>query len=337
MIRSCATMGAGLCLALSLLVGPVAAATPDPVLGTPLPLSDTLGYGWAAGAIPPASIRTAVTAGAADATSSRRSKAATFVYDADSANTVTYGGTSPCVSNWIACTWRVSTESFDMWIRENGHRYDWGTLRWCEASGSPDGCYQAEGVALHEFGHADALGHHVDLPDDSDYLDSVMNPVSRAKPRAGWDADAFARCDVATLQQLYDVQAWTTPYSTCLDVPTTLSLVASPLTVTSPGSVTFSAQLLSNGTGRLSGNPMAGRTVVLQQRSGTSWADLVTMKGAATAGMYTAVLSPHGSQDFRAVFRKPAGEGVRAATSAVASITVVCTGGACPLIIGAAR
>jgi hypothetical protein len=282
-------------------------------------------------------MRTAITAGAADATASRRSRAATFVYAAGSGNAIAYGGNSPCVVNWIACTWRSSAESFDMWFRENGHRFDWGTLRWCEASGSPDGCYAAETAALHEFGHADALAHHVDRPDDSDYLDSVMNPVSRAKPKAGWDADGFARCDVATLQQAYDVQAWTTPYSTCLDVPTTLSLAASTLTVTSPGSVTFTAQLLSDGTGRLDANPMSGRTVVLQQRSGTSWADLATMAAGASAGSYTRTLSPHGSQAFRAVFRKPSSEGVRTSTSGVVSITVSCTGGACPLLQVPAR
>ena len=107
------------------------------------------------------------TAGAAAATSLAALKeAVTFVYDAASANTVAYGGTSPCVVNWIACTWRTSSTAYDIWIRENGHGFDWGTLRWCEATGSPDGCILAETVALHEFGHVDALAHHVPLADD---------------------------------------------------------------------------------------------------------------------------------------------------------------------------
>ena len=337
MIRSFSAGMAGLLLLLAFGAGPAGAMTPDPTLVPQLPLSATLGYGWASGAVPPSAVRAAVTAGAADATASRRSRAGTFVYDADSANTVTYGGDSPCVATWIACTWRTSALSFDMWIRENGHRYDWGTLRWCEVSGTGDGCFLAESVALHEFGHVDALAHHNPQPDDSEYLDSVMNPVSRARPKAGWDARVFARCDTATLQVLYDVQSWTTPYSACLDVPTTLSLVASPLAVTSPDAVVFTAQLLSNGTGRLGGNPMVGRTVVLQQRSGTGWADLATMAAGSSSGTYAVSLSPHGSQDFRAVFRKPAGEGVRASTSGIASISVTCTGGACPLLVGPAR
>jgi hypothetical protein len=336
-IRTVAPGVAGLVLVLTLGAGPAGAATADPVGGSALPQSVTLGYGWTAGAVPPASMRTAVNAGAADATGSRRSKAGSFVYDADSGNTVTYGGSSPCVVNWIACTWRTSTLAFDMWIRENGHRYDWGTLRWCEVAGTTDGCFLAETVALHEFGHVDALAHHVDEDDDSDYLDSVMNPVSRARPKAGWNAEAFAPCDTATLQQLYDVQTWTTPYSTCLDVPTTLTLVASPIAVTTPGTVTFTAQLLSDGTGRLDGNPMAGRTVVLQQRAGTGWSDIVTMTAGATAGTYTATVAPRRSQDYRVLFRKPSGEGVRQSSSSVASISVACTGGGCPLVGGPAR
>ncbi len=42
---------------------------------------------------------------------------------------------------------------FGVWFRENGHRFDWGTLRWCEMSGGPDGCYQVENVTLDELGH----------------------------------------------------------------------------------------------------------------------------------------------------------------------------------------
>ncbi len=337
MIRSLSARAAALLLLFAVGACPVAAMTPDPTLVPQLPLSATLGYGWATGAVPPTAMRAAVTAGAGDATTSRRSKAGTFVYDANSANKVTYGGSSPCVATWIACTWRSSALSFDMWIRENGHRYDWGTLRWCEVAGTADGCFLAEAVALHEFGHVDALAHHNPQPDDSEYLDSVMNPVSRARPKAGWDAQVFARCDTATLQVLYDVQSWTTPYSTCLDVPTTLSLVASPLTVSLPGMVTFTAQLLSNGTGRLAGNPMAGRKVVLQQRSGVGWADLATMTAGSSAGTYTVSMSPRGSQDYRAVFRKPSGEGVRTSVSGIASITVLCAGRPCPLVVGPAR
>src|SRR3712207_8349158 len=50
-----------------------------------------------------------------------------------------------------------------------------------------------------------SLDHHVNLADESDYRDSVVQTVSRAKPRSGWNAHAYGRCDVAQLQRQYDV------------------------------------------------------------------------------------------------------------------------------------
>ncbi len=160
--------------------------------------------------------------------------------------------------------------------------------------------------------------------------------MSHAKPQTGWNASAFARCDVATLQQLYDVPSWTTAYSTCLDLPTTLTLSASTTSVSSPGSVTFTARLSSSGTGRLNGNPMSSRVVVLQVRSGTGWADLTTMAQSATAGAYTLRIAPKGTTDYRAVFRKPASEGVRNATSASVRVSWTCTSAPCPLVVSGA-
>ena len=114
---------------------------------------------------------------------------------------------------------------FGVWFRENGHRFDWGTLRWCELSGGPDGCYQVRNVMLDELGHVLVLDHHENFGDDRDYDDAVVQTYSRTKPKAGWNAHAFGRCDVATLQQQYDVPSSTAAYSTCLDVPTELSIV----------------------------------------------------------------------------------------------------------------
>jgi len=189
-------------------------------------------------------------------------------------------------------------------------------------------------VMLDELGHVDGLDHHVNAPDDSDYADAVVQTVSHARPQVGWNASAFGRCDVATLQQLYDVPSWATPYSTCLDVPTLTTLSATPTSVISPGSTTFTATLRTDGTGRLDGNPMSGRIVVLQQRSGTGWADLVTMSAGTAAGSYVAKLAPKGTQDFRALFRKPSGEGVRTSASGTVRVTVTCTTAPCPLLAG---
>ena len=49
------------------------------------------------------------------------------------------------------------------------------------------------------------LDHHDNLADDSDYGDAVVQTYSRTKPRAYYNAHVFGRCDIATLQQVYDV------------------------------------------------------------------------------------------------------------------------------------
>ena len=315
-------------------LGTVHAATPDPVMGPAWPLDTTLGYRWASGTLPPSAMRTAITAGAADATASRRSRAPGYAYASTASNAVSYGTNNPCGVNGLACMRRDVATGFGIWFRENGHRYDWGTLQWCELTGSPNGCFEVETVMLDELGHVDGLDHHVNAAGDSDYADAVVQTVSHARPQVGWNASAFARCDVATLQQLYDVASWSAPYSTCLDVPTVMTLTASPASVVSPASATFTATLKSDGTGRLDGNPMSARVVVLQQRSGTGWADLVTMSAGTTAGSYVARIAPKGTQSYRALFRKPSGEGVRTSVSGTVTVTVACTTAPCPLRAG---
>ena len=70
-------------------------------------------------------------------------------------------------------------------------------------------------------GHVEA-SFHVNYDGSSDYRDAVVQTFSRTKPSAGWNAPAFGRCDIATLQMLYDMAAWTADYSTCLDLTTVL-------------------------------------------------------------------------------------------------------------------
>jgi hypothetical protein len=102
--------------------------------------------------------------------------------------------------------------------------------------------------------------------------------------------------------------------------------------------VTFSATLGSAGTGRLSNNLVTGRTVVLQQRLASGWADLITMGAASGAGVYSASVNVWATRDYRAVFRKPANEGLRGSSSAAETVTAT-TGcsGACPQSIGGSR
>jgi hypothetical protein len=312
-------------------LGPAAAHGPDPILGGGLfSQNEVLTYRWSGS--PSAAMRTAIGEGVDDANTTRRSKAPTFAYSTKGDSTVYYGVDVPCGVNGLACVRRNAPDTFGVWFRENGHRFDWGTLRWCELSGSPDGCYQVENVMLDELGHVMVLDHHDNLADDSDYGDAVVQTYSRTKPRSGWNAHAFGRCDVATLQQQYDVLNSTTAYSTCLDVPTTLSLTASKTSVPVESLVTFTASLATNGSGRLSNNAVSGRVVVLQQRLSSGWSDVATMAPGTASGTYSTTVTVWTSRDYRALFRKPSGEGLRSSSSAAVTITVTsgCLRAPCP-------
>jgi hypothetical protein len=318
-----AAVALGLALLLAGTLPQAAAHSPDPLLdGDLFAQYQLLRYRWTGA--PPTALRTAVNAGAADANATRTSASPSFAYDSKGTSTVYYGTSVPCGVNGLACMRRYTPDSFGVWFRVNGHRFDWGTLRWCELSGSPDGCYEVENVTLDELGHVLILGHHQNNSDESDYLDAVVQTYSRAKPRAGWNAHAFGRCDVATLQQQYDLSP-TTPYSTCLDVPTALGLAASRTSAPVGGSVTFTATLRADTSGRMGNNLISARVVVLQQRLATGWSDLVTMAAGSSTGTYTATVTVWGARDYRALFRKPSGEGLRASSSSAITVTAVST------------
>lgn len=301
---------------------PAVAHDPDPTFsGGPMSSNTTLHWRWTGGKFT-AAMKSAVKAAAGDANTSRASKAPTFAHASGANSTIYYGTNVPCGVNGLACMRRSTPDWFGVWLRENGHRYDWGTLRWCELTGSPNGCYEAETITLDELGHVLGLDHHVNYGDDRDYADAIVQTYSHTKPKAGWNADAFARCDVASLQQLYDVPNSTTRYSTCLAVPTTLSLSASLTWVTAGRTVTFTATLRSNGSGKLSNNLVTGRTVVLQEHLSGGWSDVATMT-PASSGSYRASISIRADRDYRARFRKPSNEGLKASSSGAVTVSVV--------------
>ena len=92
------------------------------------------------------------------ANATRASKAATYTYDPAGANPIGYGPGATCGVNGLACFTRSAPTGFTMWLREQGHVFDWGTLKWCQAySSPPNGCYDAETIALDEFGHVEGL------------------------------------------------------------------------------------------------------------------------------------------------------------------------------------
>jgi hypothetical protein len=316
---------------------PALAGTPDPFMGSPFNQNQLLAYRWGSGAVPPAAIKTAINGAVDDANASRKSKAPTFDYDAGGPNWISYGVDAPCGVNGLACFRRDAPDWFAVYLRENGHRFDWGTLRWCEATDRPNGCYDAENITLDELGHVLGLDHHVNLADDSDYGDAVVQTYSRAKPKAFYNAHVFGRCDVATLQQVYDVQTSSTPYSTCLDVPTQLTLTATRTSVLAGSVVSFTAALGSAGTGKLSNNAISGRTVVLQRRTASGWTDVLTMVPGSAAGTYSVGLVMRATSDIRALFRKPSSEGLRGSSSAAITVSVsaACTTEVCPLAVPA--
>ncbi|HEV8488772.1 MAG TPA: hypothetical protein VGQ58_03175 [Candidatus Limnocylindrales bacterium] len=317
---------------------PAAAHGPDPVFSGPLfAQNQELRFRWKAGQEPPAAMQLAINGGAGDANISRNSRAATFTFDPAGTSWINYGLDVGCGVNGLACFSRVNAPtSFTMSFRENGHRFDWGILRWCEMTGRPDGCFDARNSALDEFGHVEILTHHVNFADQSDYTDAVVQTIQRVKPQDGYDAHVLGRCDVASLQRKYDMPNMASKYSTCLDLRTNLTL-SGPDWVTYGANVPFTATLTVidlDAYERLGGNPVSARTVTIQRRlpGAATWSSVGAMVAAAAAGTYTFTApSQTTTYEWRAVFSKPAGEGLRGDTSPIVSVTVSsCRTAPCP-------
>jgi hypothetical protein len=315
---------------------PIGAHSPDPLLGGgPFDQDEVLEYRWRTGSVPPAAIRTAINDAAADVGATRASRAATFAYAADGASPIGYG-TGTCGVNGIACFTRTAPDDFTMWLREHGRVFDWGTLKWCQMyTNPPNGCYDAETIALDEFGHIEGLGHHVNYSDDRDYTDAVVQTLSRTKPKDGWNMHVLGVCDVASLQILYDIPGASSTYSTCLDVVTVLDVTANDTSVPYGTTVTLTARLrVATDTeyGRLSGNPVSKRIVRLQSRppGGSTWTTVATMTASSPTGSYVTPVRLRASTEFRAVYTAPSTEGLRSDTSPTVRVTVGACTGTCP-------
>jgi hypothetical protein len=306
----------------------VTAHGPDPIFSGRWNQNQPLQYAWRSGAVPSAVYQAAINAAGADANASRGSQAGIFSYAAGAINPVGYGVGATCSPAGLACFTRNPTSSFTMWMREQGHRFDWGSLRWCQAYSSwPDGCFDVENIMLDEFGHVEIRAHHVTYDNESDYLDALVQTLSHAKPKSGWNAHALARCDLASLQLQYDMQGWAARYSTCLSLATTLALSASPSAIVKGGTTTLTATLKvadNSAYVRLALNPIAQRFVTLQRRPAgtTTWTTVGTMANGSSSGTYTTSISLTARTEFRAVFAKPADEGLLAATSPIVTVAV---------------
>lgn len=323
------------------LAGSVTAHGPDPALaGKPFDQDQALTFAWRSGAVPVTAIASAIKAAAADASTTRASRAATLAYASTGPNLIGYGVGATCGVNGLACFTRDAPTGFTMWFREQGHVFDWGTLKWCQSyTTTPTGCYDAETVALDEFGHVEGLDHHLNAADGSDYADAIVQTYSRTKPNAGWNMHSFGPCDVATLQRIYDVQSWASKYSTCDDLATTLTVLApSAAAYGTYVSIVATLKVTLDATyQRLGANPLAARVVTLQTRApgSTVWLAVGTMAAGTAAGTYTTSLRVRADVQLRSVFTTPTDEGLRGSVSAAVTIDVgACRIAPCPLSIG---
>ena len=325
---------------IAIAASPAAAHGPDPLAGGAVWSQDQiLGYDWRADPVPLAWMTQAVDAAVADVSASRASRAATFIRMPNSSSVIGYGEPTGCSAAGLACFDRSGAPaSFRMWFRAHGAAFDWGTLRWCQGLATlADGCFDAENVALDEFGHVEILGHHANYADNRDYGDAVVQTVSRARPSVGWNVHAFGRCDVARLQLEYDRPSPGHLFSSCLAIATTTTISASPVSLWAGETTRFTASLrttASTANRALSNDPVGWRTVTLQRRLNASqpWTTIGTLVPSSTVeGSYVLSIAPTATYEWRAVFTAAAGDGALGSTSGTVKVTVSgCSGSGCP-------
>jgi hypothetical protein len=321
-------------------VGPALGHGPVGLLGgRNWAMNQAVTFTWTSGQVPPAWMQAAIEAGAEDSNDSRASRAAIFSRATGASSLFAYGEPAACSSNGLACTNRSGAPNdFRIWFRAQGFVYDFGTLKWCQAPNSDvKGCVDAESAALHELGHVENLAHHDDFTDGSDYFDTVMHAFGRVKPKDGYNQRAYGPCDTARLQMEYDLLTWATPVSTCLSIPTTLTLASSPPSASVGQTIQLSATLktASGSVYRaLSSDPLSERVVTIQRRlPGGPWSSPFTMTPSATAGTYVYTWSPTTTYEWQATFATPAGEGITGSTSSVLSVTVSGCSLNCPQMV----
>jgi hypothetical protein len=311
---------------------PAVASLPTPASGGTWAQNQLVEYRWKEGAEPPAWAKAAMNAAAYDSHASSKAKAAIFAQRDASSSWLAYTDDLP--TSWAIGYTVRSVNAFSIRLRPHGTQLDWGTLRWCQFyDDPPNGCYDAEMVTLHEFGHAQTLDH-VDEANIDSYTDSVMHASGlHSKAKLGWNMHDFGRCDVARLQIRYEALTPTTPYSTCLELPTDLALSTSASSVGYNAAVTFTARLKvadDAAYASLASDPIAGRSVVLQRRlpGSSTWSSVLEIPALANdAGRYVKTLSLTATYEWRATFASPPGEGLDGSSSAIVKITVT---GACP-------
>jgi hypothetical protein len=316
--------------ALSMSSADVSATPPTPADGQTWSSNQRVTYRWKEGSEPPSWMKAAINAAADDSNDSRDAKTAVLDQSDGGDSWIAYTG--DITTNWaVGYTVRYIPSFFTMRLRPQGYPLDWGTMRWCQFYDSPpSGCYDAEMIALHEFGHAQTLDHPDDA-DVTDWTDTVMHWAPKTKSKAGWNQHEFGPCDVARLQIRYEPLAPSTKISTCLDLATTLTLSVNDTQVSSGSSVTFTARLkIADGVmwPLLQSEPLASRQITLQKRApGGSWANVTGMGSGDDNGRYLKTMTLSDTFDYRAVFSGPGNEGLDGSTSPILTVNVSSGGG----------
>lgn len=304
------------------------AGAPRPVPAFPAggwPKDSLLPFAWHAGALPPEWARTPMTTGATDASDTSSARSPRFVFRSSASDTMRYTPAFPTFCRFgIACAQRNMPVSWTVWLRPHGTDFAWGTLRWCQKEDA-SGCFDVRRVLIHELGHVAGLDHPSREGFALQAHETVMHAITPAKPAAGSARHAFGRCDVATLQELYDVPASTTPISSCNDVPTTLALTSSSDLVPRGATVQLRAELRiasDPAVGRLAGNLLGGRSLKLRYRRAGTADPWTTLWMAPSGSAYSLSIAPQATWEFQAVFAAPADEGIRGATSGLVKVRV---------------
>jgi hypothetical protein len=237
---------------------------------------------------------------------------------------------SPCNSltslQWLQCASNMGSPSFRIYIRDfDGAPYsDW---RWWDKRASclstsgttASGCWYVRRALIHEAGHAiPSFGH-----DTQTESDTVMRATSPMVGATGGNRFVFQRCDQAALQLLWDVADPARPYGDCFDHIAghgVRGLVTSVTTngTSFPGCIATGrlvggrlAVKIEPLYGRLSNNPLAGRTVWFdrKRRADTTWTTraestvaTVAENGTDWTRTFAAPGSTGGTWDYRAHF-----------------------------------
>lgn len=237
---------------------------------------------------------------------------------------------SPCNPDpnpqWLQCTSSGGTTGFRIYVRdlENSKYSDW--VWWDRAqaciqtNGTPSTtCWYIRRAMIHEAGHAIPTFNH----DSQGESNTVMGALSPEVDQTGGNRFVFQRCDQAALQLLWDVKDPSRPYGDCFDHVAGHGVRGLVTTATTNGtsfSGCVSSGRLVGGRlavkaeplyGRLSNNPLAGRTLRFDRKSrtATTWtlnAESTVATAAETGTNWTrtfpAPSSLGGTYDYRAHF-----------------------------------